>query len=186
MPKLSPYLCALLLACGVNDDTPTSEPGETSTGDATTATTAEETTATTAEETTAATADGCGAQVLIAFYDDAECQNQRGMRVYDTGLDCFSWTAAGSKAKENSATRFQCYADRLCYTQHPNSHTCEDGGFGRTDKQAMLNTCLKEPEGVLYSKLIGGTEACPPAPEGFECPLSAPREGTDGIAACGG
>jgi hypothetical protein len=126
----------------------------------------------------------CTAKVLIAFYSDANCTTQVGMRTYDTKLDCFSWTAAGSSAQENSATRFQCYKDRLCYTQHPNSLTCGDGGVGRTDKQAKLNTCLKEPEGSLYSKLLSGTDSCPTAPAGFECPTSSSMQGTDGIVAC--
>jgi hypothetical protein len=126
----------------------------------------------------------CTARVLIAFYSDAACTAQVGMRSYDTSKDCFSWTAMGSSAQENSATRFRCYRDRLCYTQHPNSLTCTDGGFGRTDKQARLDVCLKEPDGALYSKLLSGTESCPTAPAGFECPTSASRQGTDGIAAC--
>lgn len=126
----------------------------------------------------------CTAKVQIAFFSDAACTAQVGMRVYDTSKDCFSWTAAGSSAQENSATRFQCYRDRLCYTQHPNTLACGDGGFGRTDKQAKLGVCLKEPDGALYSKLLGGTDACPMAPTGFECPSSTSMQGTDGIIAC--
>jgi hypothetical protein len=126
----------------------------------------------------------CTAKVLIAFYSDAGCTAQVGMRSYDTTKDCFSWTAQGSSAQENSATRFQCYRDRLCYTQHPNSLTCGDGGFGRTDKQAKLGVCLKEPDGALYSKLLSGTDSCPATPAGFECPASTSMQGTEGIAAC--
>lgn len=125
----------------------------------------------------------CTAKVQIAFFSDAGCTTQVGMRFYDTSLDCFSWTAAGSSAQENSATRFQCYRDRLCYTQHPDSLVCS-GGRGRTDKQAKLGVCLKEPDGALYSKLMGGTDGCPEAPTGFECPSSASMQGTDGILAC--
>ena len=109
----------------------------------------------------------CTARALIAFYSDAACTAMVGMRSDDTAQECFSWTSAGSMAMENSATRFQCYADRLCYTQHPNSVDCTDGGFGRTDKQARLNMCIKEPDGQLYSMLLSGTEACPPAPAGL-------------------
>src|SRR5687767_5439546 len=61
-------------------------------------------------------ASGCGAKVTIAFFSDAACTAQVGQRMYDTGLECFSWTAMGSNAEDNSATRFQCYADRICYT----------------------------------------------------------------------
>ena len=150
------FLVSLLLpaACGTN-----SQPESTSTGT-------------------------CTAKVLIAFFSDANCTTQVGMRTYDTTKDCFSWTAQGSNAQENSATRFQCYRDRLCYTQHPNTLSCGDGGFGRTDKQAKLNTCLKEPDDALYSNLLSGTNNCPNAPAGFECPASSSMQGTDGIVAC--
>jgi hypothetical protein len=121
---------------------------------------------------------------VIAFFSDAACTQQVGMRSYDTSQVCFSWTAMGSMAQENSATRFQCYADRLCYTQHPNTLDCTDGGFAQTDKEARLNECLKEPDGLLYSKLISGTESCPPAPAGFTCPTSASKSGTPEPAAC--
>jgi hypothetical protein len=127
---------------------------------------------------------GCGAQVLIEFFSDADCLTKVGSRRYDTSLTCFSWTAQGSNAQQNSATRFQCYRDRLCYTQHPTSLTCEGGSKGQTDKQARTDACLKEPDGVLYSKIAGGTEACPAAPSGFECPSSAAQSGTAGIVAC--
>src|SRR5262245_43368499 len=65
---------------------------------------------------------GCGAKVTIAFYSDAECTeaNKAGQRAYDTGLECFSWEG-GANADGNSVTRFQCYNDRICYTQHPNT-----------------------------------------------------------------
>lgn len=135
---------------------------------------------------TGAAGDGCGAKVLIAFYSAADCNagSQKGQRAYDTAMDCFSWSANGSNATENSATRFQCYSDRLCYTQHPNSLTCADGGFGATDKQARNGECLKEPDGMLYSRIVGGNEGCPAAPPGFECPTSAAKMGTDGVLAC--
>lgn len=155
-PRFIVFLASLLLpaACGTSG-----EPNSTSTG-------------------------SCTAKVLIAFYSDAGCTTQVGMRTYDTTKDCFSWTAQGSSAQENSATRFQCYKDRLCYTQHPNTLDCGDGGFGRTDKQAKLGVCLKEPDGALYSKLLSGTDGCPTVPAGFECPSSASMQGTDGVVAC--
>lgn len=126
----------------------------------------------------------CTARALIAFYSDAACTTMVGMRSYDTSQECFTWTAPGSSAMENSATRFQCYQDRLCYTQHPNTLDCTDGGFGQTDKQARLAMCIKEPDGQLYSMLLSGTEACPPSPAGFECPTSASMVGTVESAVC--
>jgi len=133
------------------------------------------------EDTNAGT---CTATVTIAFFSDEACTDQVGMRVYDTSETCFSWTATGSNAQDNSATRFQCYDDRLCYTQHAGTLTCEGGSVGPTDKEAQNEVCIKESAGTLYSKLIGGNEDCPPAPEGFECPSSLAQEGTDGIEAC--
>src|SRR5262245_48652175 len=52
-----------------------------------------------------ASVGGCGAKVTIAFYSDASCTdaNKVGQRIYNTSLECFSWTAMGSNAEENSA-----------------------------------------------------------------------------------
>lgn len=127
----------------------------------------------------------CGAGVVIAFYTDSRCEpgTEVGRRRYDTGQPCFSWTAAGSHAQQNSATRFQCYRDRLCYTQHPGTLACGGGGLA-TDKESRTDQCLKEPAGILYSKILSGTESCPEAPAGFECPRSAPGAGTTGVTGC--
>lgn len=133
------------------------------------------------------TGASCGAGVVIAFYADARCEpgTEVGRRRYDTGQPCFSWTAVGSNAQQNSATRFQCYRDRLCYTQHPGSLAC-GGGRAATDKESRTDLCLKEPAGALYSKIASGTESCPEAPEGFECPRSAAGAGTVGVTGCTG
>ena len=134
------------------------------------------TAATAADPPAASTAGTGGPQVVIAFYDDAACTREVGRRRYDTSLACFSWVAVGSNAQENSATRFQCFSDRVCYTQHPDSLTC-DGGLA-TDKESRTGLCLKEPAGRLYSMLVSGTESCPAPPLGFECPTSPPGAGT--------
>jgi hypothetical protein len=127
----------------------------------------------------------CGAQVVIAFYADSRCTagTEVGQRRYDTAQACFSWRAAGSAAQENSATRFQCYRDRLCYTQHADSLVC-GGARAVTDKESRTDRCTKEPNGALYSKILSGTEACPEAPAGFNCPASAGGLGTPGVLAC--
>ena len=128
-----------------------------------------------------------GAKVTIAFFTDAACSadSKVGQRSYDTSLECFSWTAQGSHAEDNSATRFQCYKDRLCYTQHAATLTCTDGStIGPTDKQAKNAECIKEPAGTLYSMIVGGNEGCPAPPPGFECPESAAEMGTNGVVAC--
>jgi hypothetical protein len=126
----------------------------------------------------------CQAQVVIAFYTDSRCDpaSQVGQRRYDTASTCFTWVAQGSAAQENSATRFQCYRDRLCYTQHPDSLTCA-GGLA-TDKESRTDRCTKEPNGRLYSKIVSGTEGCPTAPPGFECPASLAGQGTHEIRVC--
>ena len=117
----------------------------------------------------AATTSGA-AQVVIAFYFDARCEpgTEVGSRRYDTGASCFSWFAQGSHAQENSATSFQCWRDRLCYTQHPDSMSCASALA--TPKESRVGECLKEPAGQLYSRILSGTESCPPAPPGFQCP----------------
>jgi len=127
----------------------------------------------------------CSAQVTIGFYADDRCLpgTEVGTRRYDTRQTCFPWTAVGSNAQENSATRFQCYRDRLCYTQHPNSLSCGGSGLA-TDKESRTDVCLKEPAGALYSRILGGTDACPVAPAGFQCPASAPGQGNSVIQAC--
>jgi hypothetical protein len=140
----------------------------------------------TASSSASSTAKGsCGAQVVIAFYADSRCQpgTEVGQRRYDTAQACFSWRAAGSAAQENSATRFQCYRDRLCYTQHADSLVC-GGARAVTDKESRTDRCTKEPNGALYSKILNGTEACPEAPAGFACPASAGGLGTPGVLAC--
>lgn len=82
---------------------------------------------------------------------------------------------------DNSATRWQCYRDRVCYTQHIETLTCNTSR--PTDRQARTDACLPEPypSNKLWTKLVGGTEDCPPASPGFECPISAEFEGTPGI-----
>lgn len=131
----------------------------------------------------------CNAQVVIEFYTDSDCTTKvsaaEPTRTYDTTQSCFSWTG-NSAAGENSATNFQCFRDRLCYTQHPASLACD---ISRpTNKEAKTDECVLDTSnpngGAIYAKIVSGTENCPEAPAGFECPVSASGEGTTGIAAC--
>ena len=133
---------------------------------------------------TAPPSGSCGARVVIAFYTGSDCSaaTEVGRRTYDTAQACFAWTAVGSNAQENSATRFQCYRDRVCYTQHPNTLDCS--GALATDKESRTALCLKEPQGALYSRIVSGTESCPEPPPGFACPSSTAGNGTGGVAAC--
>ena len=132
----------------------------------------------------------CSAQVEIGFYADPECTQPvmaaSSTRIYDTRQECFSWEG-GSAAGENSVTRFQCFRDRLCYTQHPATLACNNGS--PTNKEARTDECVLDtqtPDGsrAIYAKIIGGTESCPEAPADFECPVSELQAGTPGIAAC--
>ena len=134
--------------------------------------------------------DLCTAQVEIGFFTDPECTQpvmaNESTRVYDTTQDCFSWEGS-SAAGENSATRFQCFRDRICYTQHPATLACDNPT--PTNKEARTDECVLDtqtPDGSrsIYAKIIGGTENCPIAPDGYECPVSEIRGGTPGIAAC--
>jgi hypothetical protein len=98
---------------------------------------------------------------------------------FDLAQDCYGWSRDSSRGVvDNSASRFQCYRDRLCYTQTPNSRTC---GGRPEDKQSRTDRCTLEPQGGLWTKIIGGNENCPVAPAGFECPLSASTGGTAGV-----
>lgn len=132
----------------------------------------------------------CTAQVEIGFFSDPECTQlvtgASPTRVYDTTQSCFSWEG-NSAAGENSATRFQCFRDRVCYTQHPATLSCDNPT--PTNKEARTDECVLDtqtPDGsrAIYAKIIGGTEGCPEAPADFECPLSEPQQGTTGIEAC--
>ena len=93
----------------------------------------------------------------------------------DASRACFGWerTVGGGDTRWNSATNFRCYNDRLCYSQHPNSGSCE-APLGTTDKQ-WLSSCS------AGAMILSGIEDCPDAPpEG--CPLSDQQEGTAGLS----
>jgi hypothetical protein len=122
----------------------------------------------------------CEAEVQIGVYATDECAGEPLM-VYSLAIaeSCSAWDHGD---RRNSATRFQCWRDRLCYTQYVSTGTCEAGATLVTDKQAMTS-CEKDPTPKIYTKILGGTEDCPEPPPGFECPSSPPGEGTPGVAA---
>ena len=135
------------------------------------------------------TVDNCGGgEVEIAFYDDADCTNEVARLTFDITQSCHGWTRNTPEggARDNSATQFQCWQDRICYTQHVENLTCDSSS--PTDKVARTDLCLQEPTGMpLWSQVASGTELCPPTPAGFECPLSDLGEGTTGtFSACEG
>ncbi len=121
-----------------------------------------------------------GQRALVGFYPSAECTpGTEVMRLsYDLSQTCFGWRrSTGNGTRDNSATRFACYRDRVCYTQHTTSLSC---GNGATDKEVRTDACIKDDAGDIWLKLLSGTESCPPAPSGFTCPLSLPQQGTPG------
>jgi hypothetical protein len=133
-------------------------------------------------------AAACSAVVTLGLYGTDACTPGTEVMLIRMNLaqDCYGWTRTSGRGEvQNSATRFQCYRDRLCYTQTPSGLTCA----GRPeDKESRTDGCTLEPMGGLWTRIVGGTEGCPAAPAGFECPRSGSAGGTAGVApatACG-
>jgi hypothetical protein len=94
----------------------------------------------------------------------------------DLSHTCFGWerSLSDGTTRWNSATNFRCYQERVCYTQHPASGTC-DAPIGTTDKQWMAGTCV---DGAM---ILSGSEGCPEGPaEG--CPLSEKQLGSSELS----
>jgi hypothetical protein len=113
--------------------------------------------------------------VTVGFYANDQCEagTEAYTITYDISQACFGWTReAGVRGTvENSASDFQCYSDRLCYTQYTQQLTC---GAGHSEqKQASVTDCLPEPMGNIWSKVLSGTEDCAVAPSDFVCPGTA-------------
>jgi hypothetical protein len=122
-----------------------------------------------------------GVKARVGFYPTAECTPGTEVMVlnYDVSQTCFGWRRPleNGSTRDNSATHFQCYRDRVCYTQHTRLLTCDTSP---TDKQFRTDACIKDDAGDVWLKLLGGTESCPEAPSGFECPRSSPGAGQPG------
>jgi hypothetical protein len=128
----------------------------------------------------------CSAKVKVGLYADDQCTDGSEVLIFtlDTALTCSGWTRPkGASTEDNAASRFRCYRDRLCYTQYRSTLECTTPQ--KTDKESRT-TCTKDDTPNIWTKILGGTEPCPEAPAGFECPRSAPNQGTEGlVAACG-
>ena len=129
--------------------------------------------------------DECTAKVEIALYKNDQCTDPPVV-IYtlDTAQSCAGWTRETDtgEMRSNSATRFQCYQDRLCYTQYVESFTCDSGEAAMTEDKEARTNCAADPTPGIWAKILSGTEKCPAAPAGFECPMGA---GTAGLkAAC--
>lgn len=129
--------------------------------------------------------DACTAVVLVGLFDDDKCENQVFSYKLDIARSCSGWTRqVGSGTKDNSGTRFQCFKDRLCYTQYVDSYTCDAQKAAHAEDKEARTSCTKDPTPGIWAKVLGGTEECPDAPSGFECPANG---ATSGIAeACAG
>jgi len=93
----------------------------------------------------------------------------------DLSYTCFGWERSlpDGTTRWNSATNFRCYKDRVCYTQHPATGTCE-APIGTTDKEWRADTCS------AGTMILSGTADCPEAPaEG--CPSSAKQQGSQDL-----
>lgn len=123
-----------------------------------------------------------GVKALVGFYPTDQCTpgTEVMMLSYDLSQTCFGWRRSASNGtRDNSATHFQCYRDRVCYTQHTRAMTCNTTA---TDKEYRTDACIKDDAGDVWLKLLGGTESCPEPPPGFTCPTSNPGEGTPGMS----
>jgi hypothetical protein len=126
----------------------------------------------------------CEAEIRIGLYASDACDGEPLMiQTMVVGEACNAWNHG---ERENSASRLQCWRDRVCLTQYVDSGTCaaEDARIV-VDKQ-VTTSCKKDETPNIYTKILGGSEDCPEAPADFACPISAPGEGTPELAvACG-
>jgi hypothetical protein len=123
-----------------------------------------------------------GIKALVGFYPDDTCTpgTEVMKNVYDLSQTCFGWRrTTDTGTRDNSATHFKCYRDRVCYTQHTKLLTCNTTA---TDKEFRTDACIKDDAGAIWLKLLSGTESCPVAPTGFACPGSEPGAGTGGVS----
>jgi hypothetical protein len=117
------------------------------------------------------------ALVEVGIFGDDTCTGTP-MLTYtlDISKTCSGWTREGrGQTIYNSGSRFQCYRDRLCYTQFVETLSCD--GTRATDKEVSTTECIKDQTPNIWVKIMGGTEGCPEAPAGFACPISEPFEG---------
>jgi hypothetical protein len=131
--------------------------------------------------------DECNAVVRIGLFMTDACDGDPALIVtMPIDQPCVGWSH-GNPSREDSATRFQCYRDRLCYTQYVGNQTCDAPSASIVTDKESRTTCMKDPTPNIYTRILSGTEGCPEPPAGFECPLSGPGGGTQGLeAACPG
>lgn len=127
-------------------------------------------------------AAACSSEIQLGLYGNEACDGEPVLVVtLPLEQPCVGWDRV---VRQNSATRFQCYRDRLCYTQYVSSGTCDAGEATRVEDKESRTTCTDDPTPNIWTKILSGTESCPEAPAGFECPISGAGMGNTEVAAC--
>lgn len=129
-------------------------------------------------------ADGtaCSAEIRLGLFGNESCDGEPVLVVtLPLEQPCVGWDRG---VRLNSATRFQCWRDRLCYTQYVSSGTCDASEAMRIEDKESRTTCTDDPTPNIWTRILSGTEGCPEAPEGFECPISGAGGGNIEVAAC--
>jgi hypothetical protein len=133
--------------------------------------------------------DECTAKIVVDLYGDDQCtEPARFSYTLDLAKSCSGWSRQkGTTTMTDSASRFQCYRDRVCYTQYVATETCDAQASKLITDKESRTSCMKDDTPNIWTKIRSGTETCPEAGAGFECPTSNPGEGTRDLAAtCSG
>ncbi len=127
-------------------------------------------------------ATACSTEIQLGLFANDACDGEPVLVVtLPLEQPCVGWDRG---VRLNSATRFQCYRDRLCYTQYVSSGTCDASEAMRVEDKESRTTCTDDPTPNIWTKILSGTEGCPEAPQGFACPISGEGTGNTEIAAC--
>lgn len=128
------------------------------------------------------TGAACSSEVRIGLFGNDACDGDPVL-VVTLPLDqpCVGWDRV---VRQNSATRFRCWRDRLCYTQYVSSFTCDASEAQRIEDKESRTTCTKDPTPNIWTRILSGTDECPEAPADFACPISGEGPGNPEIAAC--
>lgn len=124
----------------------------------------------------------CSTEIRIGLFSNDTCDGEPVL-VVDLPLEqpCVGWDR---QVRQNSATRFQCWRDRLCYTQYVSSFTCDASEAMRVEDKESWTHCTKDPTPNIWTRILSGTEQCPEAPADFACPISGEGTGNTEVAAC--
>jgi hypothetical protein len=112
-------------------------------------------------------------KIVVGFYKNAKCSGQPLAQRTMYLQNCFSWTRAYNEGeRDNSANNFQCYKNKVCYTQYPLTKNCSEQQPGLTRNKQLSTQCQQEigTGKKMWSKILSGTESCPKSPSNFQCP----------------